>query len=227
MKIIAANWKMNGSVAFAENFIREINQIDVDNTVIVCPPIELIREFVGFRYHIGAQNCFYEEEGAFTGEISPKLLKEIKCKYVILGHSERRALFHETDDIICKKCAAAIKCGLIPIICIGERLEDRDNWKNVLANQLNLFLNNLSNNIIFAYEPVWCIGSGEIPNIGEIENVFEFIKNILGSSSNYLLYGGSVNAKNAPQIANCKNADGLLIGGSSLKIDEFKKIIQI
>jgi triosephosphate isomerase len=224
MKIIVANWKMNGSFDLTDKFIAEINLADTKNTIVVCPPAALIESFRKFRHHIGAQNCFWEENGAFTGENSPKLLKEAGCEYVILGHSERRAIFNETDEIVFKKYKAAAEQKLIPIVCIGEK--DRRHWKEVISGQLDLFIGKPLRNTIFAYEPIWSIGTGLIPTIGELEDVFEFNRKLLGNEVS-LLYGGSVNSQNAKQILKCKDINGLLIGGASLKIEEFKKITQI
>ncbi|MDR2724203.1 MAG: triose-phosphate isomerase [Holosporaceae bacterium] len=224
MKIVVANWKMNGDFEFADKFVTEINTLDLKNTVVVCPPVALISRFHGFRYCVGAQNCFCEEKGAFTGENSPKLLKDAGCEYIILGHSERRSIFHETEDLIFRKWQAALLQKLIPIVCVGENTEDRSNWKQVIRCQLDYFLKEQLHNTIFAYEPVWSIGTGLIPTIEEIEIVFEFIHNLLGNKV-HLIYGGSVNSKNAKQILNSNNVDGLLVGGASLKIDEFKRIL--
>ncbi|MDR3187496.1 MAG: triose-phosphate isomerase [Holosporaceae bacterium] len=232
MKTIVANWKMNGDIAFAKRFMEEINPINTSNTVIVCPPVGLIERFREFRYHVGAQNCFRERKGAFTGENSPQLLREIGCQYVIVGHSERRAIFHETDAIIYEKWEASIAEDLIPIVCVGEKSNDRENRQKVLYDQLEKFVAAPSSALrrtLFAYEPVWSIGTGQTPAIAEIENSVALIRDILGfyESDRSLLYGGSVNAENAATILACKNVNGLLIGGASLKIDEFKKIIQL
>jgi len=223
MKMIVANWKMNGNFNFVNKFVKEINKVNSPYEIIVCPPIALIGEFKDFRYHRGSQNCFYEEKGAFTGETSPQLLKEIGCDYVLLGHSERRSIFHESDDLILKKRNAAIKFNLKPIVCIGEK--NKDGWREIVSDQLRLFLDNHMENTIFAYEPVWSIGTGVTPTVEEIEIVFDFI-NSLTNGKSLLLYGGSVNANNAKQILNSRNVSGLLVGGASLKIDEFTRIIQ-
>lgn len=218
---------MNGNAEFAHTFIDTFNKIESKNEVVVCPPTALLYLFENFRYSIGAQNCFSEEKGAFTGEISPKLIKDLGCKYVLLGHSERRVIFGESDDFVFKKWNAAIANNLTPVVCIGEKLEDRNRWQDVLSDQLEKYLNTDLQGTIFAYEPVWSIGAGVIPSVEEIEAVMEFIKTKIGNSCKYfLLYGGSVNSSNSHQILNCKNVDGLLIGGASLKIDEFKKIIE-
>jgi triosephosphate isomerase len=232
MKIIVGNWKMNGSAAFARNMIDVINKIESKNKIIICPPAPLISLFKDFRYEIGAQNCFFEEKGAFTGENSPVLLRELGCKYVLVGHSERRSIFCESDDLIYKKWRAIVSQKLTPILCIGEKLDERNNWKSVLSVQLKNYVNNNDNDgshkAIFAYEPVWSIGTGFVPTNNEIETRIEFIKSAIGDLNRaYLLYGGSVNAENAAQILHCKNVNGVLIGGASLKVDEFKNIVEI
>jgi triosephosphate isomerase len=217
---------MNGDLRFVDKFIEEINSIKSKNIVVVCPQTALIGRFYNFHYHLGAQNCFCVENGAFTGENSPKLLKQMGCKYVIIGHSERRMIFNEQDDLIFQKWKVATDQKLIPIVCIGETLENRNNWKKVISKQLNLFLDKPLGNTIFAYEPIWSIGTGIIPADNEIISAFEFIKDLLGQRIP-LLYGGSVDSKNARSILSFNNIDGLLIGRASLKISEFKKIIQI
>ncbi|MDR0753251.1 MAG: triose-phosphate isomerase [Holosporaceae bacterium] len=224
MKIIVANWKMNGDFEFADKFVKEINAVDLKSTVVVCPPAALLCRFHGFRYHIGAQNCYCEEYGAYTGENSPKLLKEAGCEYVLVGHSERRHVFQETDDLIFKKWQTTIAQNLIPIVCIGEKSCDRQNWKQTISTQLNSFLKKELHGSIFAYEPVWSIGSDLVPTLDEIEAVFEFIRSLLGATVP-LLYGGSVNFRNASQLLNDIHMDGLLVGRASLKIDEFKRIL--
>lgn len=230
MKFIIANWKMNGDLALVDEFIEGINDIPSDRKVIVCPPTALITSFnKGKAFSIGAQNCFYEKMGAFTGENSPALLKAIGCEYVILGHSERRAIFHESDEVIYKKWNAAISQVLTPILCIGETADQRANWKKILSKQLSNYCGNKFSDLhgtIFAYEPVWSIGTGKIPSTEEIEEVVCFVKSLLGSSENYcVVYGGSVNSGNAADILGINGLDGVLVGSASLKLDEFKKII--
>jgi triosephosphate isomerase len=226
MKTIIANWKMNGNVALVEEFIRELNQLTTNNRIIICPPAPLICFFNGFRHHLGAQNCFSQEEGAFTGENSPRLLKELGCDYLLLGHSERRSIFGESDDFIHKKWLAAIDQNLTPIVCIGENLQDRTRCGEILAEQLSPYQQQDLYNTIFAYEPVWSIGTGEVPSPQEITAAAALINDILRPSSNYsIVYGGSVNAGNASTILTCQGMDGVLVGGASLKIDEFRSII--
>ena len=223
MKTIIGSWKINGAVDFAKKFIDEINTVDTQNRVVVCPPVGLLHLFKNFKYDIGAQNCFWKNSGAFTGENSPSLLKELGCKYVIAGHSERRALFGESNEGIFKKYEAIVSEKMTAVICIGEKQEERDNWKDVLAKQLEKFSKKKLEHIIFAYEPVWSIGTGLIPSIAEIEIVARFVKDFVG---NYpFLYGGSVNSQNSQKILKCNNVDGVLVGAASLEIDEFSKII--
>ncbi|MDR2645879.1 MAG: triose-phosphate isomerase [Holosporaceae bacterium] len=224
MKIIVANWKMNGNFEFADKFVEEINAVDSKNTIVVCPPTALLCRFHSFRYYIGAQNCYCEEYGAYTGENSPKLLKEAGCEYILIGHSERRHIFQETDDLIFKKWQAAIAQNLTPIVCIGEKSCDRHNWKQAISTQLNSFLKKDLHSSIFAYEPVWSIGTDLVPRFDEIETIFEFIRDLLRATVP-LLYGGSVSSQNASQLLNYARMDGLLVGRASLKINEFKRIL--
>lgn len=217
---------MNGNVFLVKQFVHRLNEIEAISKIIVCPPAALLGNFENFKHFIGAQNCFYEESGAFTGENSPKLLKELGCGYVLLGHSERRAIFHESDEMICQKWRAAVKQSLQPIICVGEKLEERGNWKDVLGHQLKNYVGHCDqNDTIFAYEPVWSIGTGIVPSASELGAVVSFLKEKLPRSA--LLYGGSVNAKNAGEIMGIKGVDGVLVGGASLQIDEFENIIKM
>lgn len=223
MKIIVANWKMNSSVNFVHEFVKSINEIKTQNKVVVCPPFPLIGHFADFKHHVGAQNCFYEKSGQYTGEISPSLLCELGVKYVIIGHSERRNVFWETNEDVYKKWIAAIDNKLIPIVCIGEKSEQRTTWRDALHVQMKLFESCDLRDSIFAYEPVWSIGTGFVPTVDEIENVSKFIKDSI--NCRWLLYGGSVNASNIEHIIKCSNIDGVLVGGASLKTKEFADII--
>lgn len=228
MKFALANWKMNGDLALVRSFIEKFNQKNNKCTVVVCPPTALIRAFCGFVHEIGAQNCFYEKKGAFTGETSPELIKQMGCNYVILGHSERRAIFGESDEFIFKKWKAAIEHKLTPILCIGEKSEERSNWKNVLAAQLENYCNESLNlqGTIFAYEPVWSIGTGKVPSSAEISEALNFVRDTLGRSGNYhVVYGGSVNGANSANILQIDGIDGVLVGSASLKLDDFEAII--
>lgn len=222
MKIIVGNWKMNGDGALVKSFVEGLNGIESENKIVVCPPAELICLFKNFKHNIGAQNCFWEDRGAFTGEISALSLKELGCKYVIIGHSERRNLFNESNDTIFKKWNNVVKNGLVPIVCVGEK--DKNSWKDELIEQLKIFTNQDLNGTIIAYEPVWSIGTGEIPTFDRIAQTLEFIKDTLSSPPT--LYGGSVNLKNYRQILEQKVVDGLLIGGASLELTKFLEICE-
>lgn len=226
MKFLVANWKMNGDVGFAEKFLKKINSIKTGNQVVVCPPFPLLYKFQNFSYTLGAQNCSEKTNGAFTGEVSPLLLKDIGCKYVIIGHSERRRIFKESDEIIFEKYKTLTNLNLIPIVCVGEAEEERSEWRDILSIQLSKLKNdeNLSRAII-AYEPVWSIGSGKTPTAAEICEVLSFIKQTTNSKCP-TLYGGSVNIKNISDILQIPSVDGVLIGGASLKIEEFSEMIQ-
>jgi len=236
-KIIVANWKLNGSPTFVESYFRkfifENSQIS-RNLVIFCPPapfINQIQQISSRRFEIGAQDCSIYEEGAFTGEISSKILKSIYCKFCIIGHSERRDLFNENDEILQLKASRCLEMNITPILCIGESLEQKNSkkTKEVLNNQIIKSLPKQANknNIIIAYEPIWAIGTGKIPTLEEINNIHSFIKTEIPQCKDFsLLYGGSVKSSNSKEILSLKAVDGLLVGGSSIDIDEFNKIIK-
>lgn len=226
MKFLVANWKMNGNIEFSENFLEKINSIKTENQIIVCPPFPLLYKFKNFSHSLGAQNCSDRKSGAFTGEISPLLLKDLGCRYVIIGHSERRRIFNESDETIFKKYKTLTDLGLTPIVCIGETEEERTEWRDILSIQLNKFKDdeNLPKAII-AYEPIWSIGSGKTPTTSEIHEVLSFIKQTTNLKCP-TLYGGSVNIKNISDILQIPSVDGVLIGGASLKIEEFSKMVQ-
>ncbi len=225
MKFLVANWKMNGDVEFAEIFFEKINSIKTENQIVVCPPFPLLHKFKNFSHSLGAQNCSERTNGAFTGEVSPLLLKDLECKYVIIGHSERRRIFNESDETIFKKYKMLTDLDLIPIVCVGETEEERTEWRNILSIQLSKLKEdeNLSRAII-AYEPVWSIGSGKTPTAAEIHEVLSFIKQTTNSKCP-TLYGGSVSIKNISDILQIPSVDGVLIGGASLRIEEFCEMI--
>jgi len=226
MKFLVANWKMNGTVEFTENFLKTIDKIKTENRIIICPPFPLLHKFKNFSHSLGAQNCSDQKSGAFTGEVSPLLLKEFGCKYIIIGHSERRRIFKESNETIYEKYKTLTELDLTPIICIGENGEEKAKWREILSIQLNLIKNsqNLSKAII-AYEPVWSIGTGKTPTVAEIHEVLRFIKQTTNSKCP-TLYGGSVNTKNISDILQIPSVDGVLVGGASLKIEEFSEIVQ-
>ena len=231
-KIIAANWKMNGS----EELMKEFSQLTPakHNDVIICPPFTLLdsaKSLLSNSIKIGAQNCSAEDKGPFTGEISASMLQEKNVSHVLIGHSERRTLFKETDYVILKKIEAAIKSKLIPIVCIGETLSEKKTNKTlqVLESQINRSLAKIQphEQVIVAYEPVWAIGTGLIPDESEIKETHLYIKTKLSQHFNAdipILYGGSANSENCSQIISIENVGGLLVGGASLKKHDFKTI---
>ena len=245
-KIIAGNWKMNMLPDEAMNFINNIAPIanNSKNEVVLCVPYtDLFYSLLtvqGTKVKIGAQNMHWEEAGAYTGEISGRMLQVINVEYVIIGHSERRQYFAETDETVNKKIKAAFKYNLKPIVCVGETLEQRENGEtnNIITTQTRIALDGLDSNqvknIVIAYEPIWAIGTGKTAtsedannSIKEIRNEIErlYSKDIAEDVS--ILYGGSVNSSNAKELFSTSDIDGGLIGGASLKIDEFTKIINL
>ncbi len=245
---MAANWKMNLSLSEASGLLNRIKGAKIDFNmvdVLVAPPFTTMRlatELLsGTDILIGGQNMHWEAEGAFTGEISPLMLKEAGCSHVILGHSERRKLFFETSEIIDRKVDAAIKAGLIPIVCIGETLKEREEKKtfDIIRAQLNESLKincqrgNLPENVILAYEPVWAIGTGKTATPEEAQKVHLFVRRWLKENFDHdtgeairILYGGSVRPDNIKEIMLQPDIDGALIGGASLNADSFLSIIQ-
>lgn len=229
MKLIAGNWKMNLSLSQSEQLAKKISEYDNRNNIIVVfPPFthlagisETLRN-TNILY--GAQDCHYENKGAFTGDISPVMVRELGCRYVIVGHSERRNYHFESDEIINKKAVAALSSNLIPIICVGEKLEEREakKHKEIVEKQINIVTRNLDREYVIAYEPVWAIGTGKTATSSEISEMHEFIRTL---DKNKILYGGSVNEKNYQEILNIQNVDGLLIGGASLEIEKFSRIM--
>lgn len=194
----------------------------VKNEVIVCPPFSYLCCLLGGGFKLGAQNCFWEEKGPYTGEISPKMLKDLEVEYVIIGHSERRMHLGETDKTINRKLKAALKAGLKPILCVGEK--KGENSKKIIESQLSLDLSGIPKKdlrkIIIAYEPIWAIGTGNFCEVQKAKQTMGFIKSKIKTK---VLYGGSVNSKIADYYT--KNGfDGLLVGGASLNAKEFIKI---
>jgi triosephosphate isomerase len=246
-KVIAGNWKMNTDLSEAVELISGIkNSLDfssVSADVIVCPPFvsletaaELTKET---PIKVGAQNMFYEESGAFTGEISAKMLKSVGCEYVILGHSERRAIFGESNEWINKKIAKALSEELNVIFCIGETLEEREKgiMEDVLRTQITEGLAGISaeqmKNVIIAYEPVWAIGTGKTATPEQAEAAHKFIRGLVaelydGATAENLTvqYGGSVKPNNAKELLSQPNIDGALVGGAALKADSFVEIVK-
>lgn len=220
MKIIIGNWKMNGTPEMVDMFTKGLNQVETSNKIVLCPPMELLGYFRNFKHALGAQNCSYSTEGAFTGETSAASLRRIGCEYVMLGHSERRKLFAETSDVILHKWKAALKEKLTPIVCVGE--SDKQDWINELGRQLCIFLEKDLSSTIMAYEPVWCIGTGEAPSSEQMIKSIEFIKKVVKPAG--VVYGGSVNVGNYKSILTTPRLDGVLVGGASLRLEDFSEI---
>ena len=240
-KIIAANWKMNKTSGEAVEFFGTLESaIGGSNNceTIICPPFTLLdyvgKEFERLNIKLGAQNCHFEKSGAFTGEISAEMLKDVGVQYVIIGHSERRKHFFETDEIINKKVKFALTNGLKVIFCVGESAEVRQNGnvREFIFEQLKNGLSGLNkediDNVVIAYEPIWAIGSGITVTFDEADEIGKFIKDFVIGSFNCdvrVLYGGSVSADNVHGFLSLKNIDGALVGGASLDAKSFAKII--
>ncbi|HEY4232301.1 MAG TPA: triose-phosphate isomerase [Lacipirellulaceae bacterium] len=240
-KLIAGNWKMNTDQASALALAKgvAVRAGEVPNAdLLVCPPsvylAPVAQALTGSRVTLGAQNMYHEANGAFTGEISAAMLIDIGAKYVILGHSERRHILGETDEAINKKTLAAITAGLVPIVCVGELLAERESGHtaDVIRRQFEGSLANISaeqvERLVIAYEPVWAIGTGKVATPEQAEAVHADLRNLLATRYNgesasrvRVLYGGSVKASNAGDLLGQPNIDGALVGGASLKVDDF------
>ncbi|WP_254512170.1 triose-phosphate isomerase [Anatilimnocola floriformis] len=244
-KFIAGNWKMNTNAAqgveLAAALAKAIGS-STDVEVAVCPPALYLSAvgaaIKGSSIGLGAQNCHHEAKGAFTGEIAPAMLLDVGCKYVILGHSERRQLFHETNADVNKKTIAALAAGLTPIVCVGESLAERQANKtsDVVREQVQGSLAGLAGEqilkLVIAYEPIWAIGTGVVATPEQAEEVHADLRSLLTSRYTAAVadkvriqYGGSVNAENAKTLLSQPNIDGALVGGASLKADGFLAII--
>ncbi|MCI9365346.1 MAG: triose-phosphate isomerase [Clostridia bacterium] len=243
-KVIAGNWKMNMLPDEAIRFIEELTPLvkDTENEVVLCVPYTdlfyVLLNVQGTNIKVGAQNVHFEESGAYTGEISAKMLKSINVEYVIIGHSERRQYFAETDETINKKIKVAITNGLKPIVCVGETLEEREKGItfDIITKQTRLALEGIDKdqvkNVIIAYEPVWAIGTGKTATADEaneaIKKIREEISKIYGNDIAecvIIQYGGSIKSSNAREFLTKSDIDGGLVGGASLKPEEFSKIV--
>ena len=243
-KVIAGNWKMNMLPDETINFIKEFTPLvrDTENEVILCVPYtDLFYALLNAQdtnIKIGAQNMHFEESGAYTGEVSGKMLKSIGVEYVIIGHSERRQYFAETDETVNKKLKAAFTYGLKPIVCVGETLDEREQGKtiDVITRQTKLALEGLTNeqvkNTIIAYEPIWAIGTGKTATADDandsVKKIREEVAKIYGNDVAecvIIQYGGSVKSSNARELFTKSDIDGGLVGGASLKPEEFSKIV--
>lgn len=245
--IIAGNWKMNNDLDQSEKLIVELRNLLQNEKpncdVIICPPYTSLSEasklIKGSNIKLGAQNMYFEESGAYTGEVSSSMLKSVGCEYVILGHSERRAIFGETDELINKKIKKALAAGLVPIFCVGELLSERETGitNDVIKRQLLAGLNGVSEEemkkVIIAYEPVWAIGTGRTATPAQAQEVHEFIRDLIEidysleiANDVTIQYGGSVKPDNAKELISQKDIDGALVGGACLNADSFLGIIK-
>jgi triosephosphate isomerase len=235
--LFIANWKLNHNISSTEIYIDKIKTYQNNNAkIIICPPFPLINNFNDrnlTNISFGAQNIAANESGAFTGEVHAELLQELNCHYAIIGHSERREFFNEKDNDVNKKIKIALKHNITPILCIGETKSERESnaYLNVITKQLELalFEVNISGNIIIAYEPIWSIGTGLIPDNKQIEEVFNSIiqtTNRLNIENNKIkiLYGGSANVKNLASLIEIPNISGFLIGSASLDAENLMKM---
>lgn len=245
-KLIAGNWKMNNDIEESLKLVESLKSMSKDFdekvTVLVCPPFTSlfsVKEAIkGYNIKIGAQNMHYKDKGAYTGEISPLMLKNMGIEYAIIGHSERRQYFNETDESVNNKLKAALSYDIIPIVCVGETLLQREQGleKETVKNQISKAFKNIepidAKNIVIAYEPIWAIGTGKTATSKEANDMAAFIRSCVAeiygnqvAEDLIIQYGGSVNGNNANEILNQEDIDGALVGGASLKADEFLKII--
>lgn len=243
-KIIAGNWKMNTTATEGKVFIEKLLQKKLSEKVdiVVCVPFTHLcsvgKMLKGSSMKLGAQNMYFDENGAYTGEISPLMLLDLGVEYVILGHSERRSLFQEDDELINRKLQSALTHGLKPILCVGENLEERETGKvqKVLSYQLRKGFDNLSrqeaSQVVIAYEPIWAIGTGKTASDEEAEETIFFIRKTMGemydsefSENIRIQYGGSVKPSNIKGLMNMKNIDGALVGGASLNVEDFEQLV--
>jgi len=244
--IIAGNWKMYKTSVEAIELVNGLkrNLYDISTIdIVVCPPFTALSEVaeavLESPIKLGAQDMYWQKEGAFTGEVSASMLKEVGCSYVIIGHSERRQFFGETNETVNKKLKAALDLGLIPIVCVGENLAQREKGKTfeVVKEQIEDSLAGLTveqaEKIIIAYEPVWAIGTGKVATPAQAQEVHQFIRNLLGKLFNEkvsdncrIQYGGSVKPDNISELISQKDIDGALVGGASLDVNSFSAIVK-
>jgi triosephosphate isomerase len=244
--VIAGNWKMNKTIVESIALVKElkdfVHKIEGVN-IIICPPFTslwVVKEIVNkTNIHLGAQNMHWETKGAFTGEISPSMLKDGGCEYVILGHSERRKYFKESSEEVAKKTKAAFAFNLIPIVCVGENLEEKEDGKtkHIIEEEIKALFSEidstLAKRMIIAYEPIWAIGTGRSSNSQDANSIIKFIRGLFSSEYGNkvaeqirILYGGSVNSKNIGEYINESDIDGALVGGASLNALSFSQIVK-
>lgn len=239
--LIVANWKMNKTIAEAKTFIEGL-KLNYFNKVYIAAPFTMLYAINEMnknkKISIGGQNLYFEEKGAFTGEISASMLKDVGASFVIIGHSERRHFFEESDEVIQKKITRALKEGLEPIFCVGESLDQRENMETeeVLIAQLEEGLKDFTidemEKIVIAYEPLWAIGTGIVATKDQAEHAHQFIRHSIAklfteelAQKIYILYGGSVTPSNIEGLLMAKDIDGVLVGGASLDVESFNQII--
>lgn len=238
-KIIVGNWKMNNDATKSASFAKELDtniSKELNCDVAICPTYIALKDVKKILHmsdiKVGAQNVHFEDSGAYTGEISADMLKNIDIDYCIIGHSERREYFNETDESVNKKAKKLLEKDIIPIICVGEKKERREKgtYLSLVKNQVVQALNDISENdvikVIIAYEPIWAIGTGLTATNEQAEEMCKYIRQVITELYNEnvgenvkILYGGSVNAKNSQELLNQPNVDGALVGGASLKLD--------
>lgn len=241
--IIAGNWKMHKTIAEALEFVNDVkDKVNNDNVeAVICAPFTLLKDLKeatkGTNIKVGAQNMHFEEKGAFTGEISPLMLKELDMDYVVIGHSERRQYFNETNETVNKKVLKALEVGIDPILCVGETLEEREagKTKDVCKVQVEKALENVSKEdlakVVIAYEPVWAIGTGKTATSEDANDVIAYIREVVANLYKELAnevriqYGGSVKPSNVAEIMNQSDIDGALVGGASLEANDYVKLV--
>jgi triosephosphate isomerase len=240
--MVAGNWKMNGQLQQVKQLINELNQLDWPSSVdvMVAPPsiyIPLVSSLVNQTIKVGAQNAYPKDTGAFTGELSAPMLKDFNCSYVLIGHSERRHYFHESENFVADKFHHVKDHAMIPVLCVGETLEQREKGQTqeIIARQLAVVAEKNKNcfrNGVIAYEPVWAIGTGITATPEQAQNMHEYIRNFIkeidhqAAETVTLLYGGSVNEHNAKALFAMPDIDGGLIGAASLNAKQFVEIIK-
>lgn len=240
--LVIANWKMNETNQEADQLLSELASglgTATDAEVVICPPFTALGVLSNYSYAKGAQDIHWADRGTFTGEISGPMLRGLGCKYVLIGHSERRWKLGESDEIINKKIKAALRNELIPVLCVGERQMDRNNYQEFIYNQLEAAWRDLGvedlGEIIIAYEPVWAIGTGQVGSKNpatalDIKNAYAVIKKFLQKEKlegySRLVYGGSVDSENVGELLGVDGNQGFLVGGASLVPDEFAKIVK-
>lgn len=244
--IIAGNWKMNKTIGEAIELVNGLkrNLYNIENAdIVVCPPYTALSDIWEItsdsNIALGAQDLFWEEKGAFTGQVSAAMIKDTGCKFVIIGHSERRQYFYETNETVNKKLKRALASGLLPIVCVGEKLEERESGKTFkviedhVINGLRDIPQTDALKTVIAYEPVWAIGTGKTATPEQAQEVHKFIRGLLSkmyakdtAASIRIQYGGSVTPENIASLIGQPDIDGALVGGASLKVDSFTEIVK-